>query len=181
MVSIYRSVMMSIRPTWAQLIDKGIKTVEVRKSFPDYHKTSCPFKVYLYCTQGKPTLTTIIRDGDDIYGDTYHGKPIFVKHPEGGYGSRIERGTVFGEFVCDCAEVLNELFISDEPISPVYRRPYYGECCLAVDDLDEYGKGKRLWGWHISEYKWYDKPKSLEDFGLSRPPQSWCYVRELAK
>ena len=29
-----KAVLMSIRPTWAQLIDKGLKTVEVRKSIP---------------------------------------------------------------------------------------------------------------------------------------------------
>ena len=25
----------------------------------------------------------------------------------------------------------------------------------------------------------YDKPKELGEFGINRPPQSWCYVEEL--
>ena len=172
------AVLMSIRPTWAQLIDKGLKMVEVRKSIPSFRRgISCPFKVYLYCAEGKGKLLTIIRDGDDCYGSTYHGPPIFVTAPEGGYGSRIERKTVFGEFVCDCAELLNELFTNGP--GETYHFPYNGESCLTMDELDAYGQGKRLWGWHITEYKWYRESKSLSDFGLKRPPQSWCYVNEL--
>lgn len=30
----------------------------------------------------------------------------------------------------------------------------------------------------ISDLVIYDKPKDLSEFGLSRPPQSWCYVEE---
>ena len=36
-----------------------------------------------------------------------------------------------------------------------------------------------FYGWHISDLKIYDTPKELSDFGLKRPPQSWCYVEEL--
>ena len=173
------AVLMSIRPTWANLIDRGDKTIEVRKSFPEPFKLMTPFKVYLYCTEGHGELLTIIRDGDDCYGSTYHGPPIFVTHPEGGYGMRLRRKTVFAEFVCDCAETLNELFVDDGPVSSVYHLPYNGNACLTVDDLDKYGNGKRLWGWHISNYKWYRDAKTLADFGLKHPPQSWCYVNEL--
>lgn len=171
-----KAVLMSIRPTWAQAIDRGEKTVEVRKTFPDFHILSCPFKVYLYCTQGKGKLITILRDGDENYGTIYRGKPVFITHPEGGYGSRVSRKTVFGEFVCDCAEVLNELFV--DGLSRSYHFPYNGDACLTMHELEVYGKAKRLWGWHISDYKWYREPKSLADFGLKRPPQSWCYVEE---
>lgn len=175
-----KAVLMSIRPTWAQAIDRGQKTVEVRKTFPNFKKdVSCPFKVYLYCTQGKRSLITILRDGDENYGEIYHGKPVFITLPEGGYGSRVERGTVFGEFICDCAEVLNEPFVDDSPLSTVYHLPFNGESLLTVDYLEKYGNKKRLWGWHISEYKWYREPKSLADFWLKRPPQSWCYVDEI--
>ena len=79
------------------------------------------------------------------------------------------------------------------------------DSCLSLEDLWEYGKGKTLYGWHISDLVIYDKPKSINDFkkynrdpensacshmpksfyldcsvckecGLTRPPQSWCYV-----
>ena len=85
--------------------------------------------------------------------------------------------------------------------------------CLNHPELIEYGKGKPLYGWHISELKIYDKPKELGEFkpwceksrktdnnlemccncknaffdedgiffgcGVTRPPQSWCFVEEL--
>ena len=174
-----KAVLMSIRPTWAQKIDSGEKTVEVRKSFPVKLKT--PFKVYLYCTKGKDRLIEVMRDGDDLYGETYHGKPVFITLPEGGYGNRVWRKTVFGEFICDGAE---PLLIRPTPWKPEhinrYVIPKNGGSCLTVDDLEKYGKGSELYGWHISEYKFYNfgSWKHLEDFGLKRPPQSWCYVED---
>ena len=45
-----KSVLISIQPKWCELIASGKKTVEVRKTKP---KLETPFKVYIYCTQGK--------------------------------------------------------------------------------------------------------------------------------
>ena len=42
-------VLLPIHPEWCELIAKGIKTVEVRKTKP---KQPTPFKVMLYCTKG---------------------------------------------------------------------------------------------------------------------------------
>lgn len=167
-------IMMSIRPTYAQLIDKGIKTAEVRKSIP---QCGSPFRVYLYCSKGRSKWLGKIEDGETVYGVLYQGKTVIITMPEGGYGSRVHRGTVFGEFVCDNVEILNELFIDDTPISPVYHLPYNGESCLTDDDLKKYGNGKHLWSLHIRDYQYYKEPLPLAAFGLKRPPQSWCYVK----
>lgn len=32
------------------------------------------------------------------------------------------------------------------------------------------------WAWRISELQMFENPMKLEQFGLKRPPQSWCYV-----
>ena len=62
--------------------------------------------------------------------------------------------------------------------------------------VEDYGKGKTLYAWHIDNLKIYDKPKELSEFSttlhrmkgkqtrytshlLQRPPQSWCYIQEL--
>ena len=45
-----KSVMLSIRPQWCELIANGKKTIEVRKSRP---KLDTPFKCYIYCTAPK--------------------------------------------------------------------------------------------------------------------------------
>lgn len=77
---------------------------------------------------------------------------------------------VIGEFVC-------------ESIYPIrYEMDGFADfidcktSCLKPKDFIAYGKGKPLYGWHISDLVIYDDPKRLGEFGLKRPPQSWCYV-----
>lgn len=50
---------------------------------------------------------------------------------------------------------------------------------LVTFDAMEYGKGKTLYGWHISDLKIYDKPLSLSELGVTRPPQSYMFVEEV--
>lgn len=66
-----RTVLISIQPEYCQLIADGYKTVEVRKNFP---KLETPFKVYIYCTNGK------------------------------GYSPDVAKGKVIGEFFCGFIE-----------------------------------------------------------------------------
>lgn len=109
---------------------------------------------------------------------------------------------VIGEFVC-------------ESIYPIrYEMDGFADfidcktSCLKPKDFIAYGKGKPLYGWHISDLVIYDKPKELNEFYLkkkcnsckrsgyessaciydedcivpvviTRPPQSWCYVQDL--
>lgn len=42
-----------------------------------------------------------------------------------------------------------------------------------------YARNQPIFGWHISDLKIYDEPKELSEFGLTRSPQSWCYVEEI--
>ena len=42
-----KAILLSIRPEWCDLIIRGQKTIEVRKTRP---KLETPFKVYIYCT-----------------------------------------------------------------------------------------------------------------------------------
>ena len=50
--------------------------------------------------------------------------------------------------------------------------------CLSYKEIEAYGKGKTLYGWHISDLKIYDKPRELGEF-RKHPSQSWCYVEVL--
>ena len=199
-----KSVMLSIKPRWCELIASGRKTIEVRKSKPNLET---PFKCYIYCTKADQRLIDIIRDGDENYGEIYHGKTVFIKTEKGSvcdmYGKRQK---VIGEFVCD--EILQ--FNHDDYNSPAYdiSDDDLNRTCLFQEDLYRYASGKTLYGWHISELVIYDEPRELSEFlrinrecwyadlGLakrdcpecknaecfvSRPPQSWCYVEEVRK
>lgn len=45
--------------------------------------------------------------------------------------------------------------------------------CLTSEELVEYGKGKPLYGLHISNLKIYDKPRALSEF---KKPEEWCHM-----
>lgn len=175
------AILMSIQPKWCALIASGKKTIEVRKTAPK----ETPFKVYIYAT--KPKART-------------HPARIYNSYimPESG---KCGSGKVIGEFICDRIEQYeaNERGWYIYPQDEVY---------MWTDEIAGYGKGKPLYGLHISELKIYDEPRELSDFKrkgflteidwlwflypnthchyeawakkfeITRPPQSWCYVED---
>ena len=194
-----KSVLISIKPKYCELIAESKKTVEVRKSMPEL-KT--PFKCYIYCTK------KFYRKGD-------------------GYFQGKSCGKVIGEFICDeiCCRTVGNFIIKEDGDkalsgSCVSQKELY-EYLGWVKGIPRYEQ-KRLcfYAWHISELKIYDKPKDLSEFyrfclefqkdepicegcdyehteysgldcppyfeckcdglkPIQQPPQSWCYVEEL--
>lgn len=64
-----KSVLISIRPKWCELIANGKKTVEVRKTAP---KLETPFKCYIYETRvGGNIIGDFVCDSIDVYEYTY--------------------------------------------------------------------------------------------------------------
>ena len=191
-----RSVLISIRPKWCELIAKGQKTVEVRKTRP---KLETPFKVYIYRTKG------------------------FIRHLcNGKWWNMPVGGTVIGEFVCD---EIREIGFSpyNHGEYTCEDQTYIEQTGLTFDEMFEYlGEGYG-YGWHISDLVIYDTPKEWYEFvvpsktgcvnegkcngcvyfdrgngynveddcnakfstdeykPLKRPPQSWCYVEEVSQ
>ena len=157
------SVMLSIKPKWCELIAKGRKTIEFRKSKPNLET---PFKCYIYCTKDKGI--SFWTGKQYAYADDKSHNLFDV------YGN----GKVIGEFLCDYILKItpdtyghHEYFISDDDLNA---------SCLTTNDLWEYGSGKTLCGWHISDLVIYDEPRELSEYKISRPPQSWCYIEEAA-
>lgn len=158
-----KAVLLSIQPRWCGLIASGKKTIEVRKTRP---KIETPFKCYIYQSKSKDQLMYVMKDGDENYGEIYHGKPVFIKtYSE--YSNFCEQ-KVIGEFICD--EICTYYPISNvDPINKPYGDYILASSCLSAEELNDYafrrwGYGK-LYGWHISELKIYNKPKSLSEFG----------------
>ena len=118
-----------------------------------------PFKVYVYQTKHNGGKAIVSEVLNSVYGG----------------------GKVIGSFVCD---YVAPIAYSMDGIAD------FIDCkssCLSPTDFINYGKGKPLYGWHITEPKLFDKPKELSEFMLgggwiagrfpiTRPPQSWCYV-----
>ena len=147
-----KSVLISIKPKYVELIANGEKTIEVRKTAP----REVPFKVYIYETKGATEMPWVDEDGHFIYKG---------------------RGQVIGEFVCDRIYEIKNLgssFMIGNDIALTNR--ITRESCLEFPDLRTYLKDKNGYAWHISDLKIYDKPMLLEELGVDKAPQSWRYV-----
>ena len=192
-----KAIMLSIRPKWCEKIISGEKTVEVRKNRP---KLETPFKCYIYCTKAEERLLTILKDGDENYGETYHGKPVFIKtETVSACDMWGKRQKVIGEFVCRgfipfCKA--RPCFVMEAP-EEIERM-----ACMTRKEIWKYAPEGNPIGWRISDLLIYDTPRELGEFErpyecdecnakwatecnacheegkIKRPPQSWCYVEE---
>ena len=112
-----------------------------------------------------------------------------------------KQGKVIGEFICNNASELDYVYY--------WNNGYEFATCLTYRQVADYGKGKTLYGWHISDLKLYDSPKELSEFSrpcsysglcfsckrtsfkkdgnllcntkITRPPQSWMHVEDLGE
>lgn len=153
MNSILPSIMQSIKPQYCEFIAVGKKTIEVRKTRP---KLKPPFKVYIYCT--KNTYS-----GGVIKQPLYlsNNEP-FMKSKIGVYDFEIVNGKVIGEYICD--EIQEWVFDNEYTYSYDISDDDLALTCLTQEQLWKYGKGKTLYGYHISNLKIYDEPKELSEF-----------------
>lgn len=152
-----KAVLISIAPKWCEKIAIGKKTIEVRKTKPSI---PTPFKVYIYCTKEKPFIQKI-RFGDIAISHTQISKNLY-------------NGKVIGEFVCDKVISTCGWRLRGDTQQCAKRTVLEEEfprlACLTIDELVQYagGDGRGIYGWHISDLKIYDIPKTLSE--LRTPP-----------
>lgn len=163
-----KTVLLSIKPKWCELIASGKKTVEVRKTRP---KLETPFRCYIYETKGKSAIPTFVdEEGHEIYDCG---------------------GKVIGEFVCDEIEILFNTNGNPKNYIKEILPNILQKVALSYDEFKFYTNTRadrnNIYGWHISDLKIYDEPRRVTEFWhfgvkrgakVTRPPQSWCYVEE---
>lgn len=157
-----KAVMLSIQPRWCELIAAGEKTLEVRKTRP---KIETPFKCYIYCTKGEPSLTYGRMNGGKVVGEFICDKiervdipyPVYQKELDERYKKESCCTYYMLHRYCYHDDAffwhISDLQIYDEPVDITNFRNCNG--CEYMVDCDTY-----CW-----------KP-------MQRPPQSWCYVEE---
>lgn len=185
-----KSILLSIKPKYVELIASGQKTIEVRKTAPQ----EVPFKAYIYESRNGGHRCKHCNEKDSCY--SYAPKNV---------GCYNGRGKVIGYFICDKVDeypydYCDGVDIDDDTIL---------ETAIDREDINIYAKGKTLYGWHISDLKIYDKPRELSEFSrpcsysglcfsckrtsfkkdgnllcntkITRPPQSWMRVEDLGE
>lgn len=173
-----KSILLTIKPKYCELISSGEKTLEIRKNRP---KIDVPFKCYIYCTL---TGKNEIPPNEFFRGKWYKKK-----------------GKVIGEFVCDnIREYQTEFYTGDIFYQAIYQyadddryilepvatnegfdKGLLKKSALSFEEIKNYigMEDETLYGWHISNLIIYDKPRELSEFRLKCPPRSWCYVEEV--
>lgn len=197
-----KSILLSIKPKYVELIASGQKTIEVRKTAPQ----EVPFKCYIYESRNGGHRCKHCNEKDSCY--SYAPKNV---------GCYNGRGKVIGWFICDRIEKVNAK-CSDYGIDL-----FYHDCltngCLTEREIEKYfnipedrdlramkGNG---YVWNISDLKIYGSPKELSEFSrpcsysglcfsckrtsfkkdgnllcntkITRPPQSWMHVEDLGE
>lgn len=155
-----KSVLISIRPKRCELIASGEKTIEVRKTAPK----EVPFKCYIYATKATKWFHSgIILTSDELLWLSNDK----IKMCDGfelwanGEDYQCVNGKAIGEFICyNVDEYTFSYYNAEYRVTHVEQKAM----CLNQPELILYGKGKTLYGWHISDLKIYDKPRELSEF-----------------
>ena len=175
-----KAVLISIRPQWCDKIIGGEKAIEIRKTRP---KTETPFKCYIYCTQSGVAL--------GAWGK--HGKVIGEFTCD-----RIDRlapaNEPYGIYDIDDDYVLQTCLENGALWDYGHGTPLYG---WHISNLKIYDAPKKLGEFwrdcleysELSTNCWScenvcgdgDETDCNTDgrLYLHRPPQSWCYVKEI--
>lgn len=157
-------VIASVKGRWCLKIFGLLKLFELRKTIPNI---PTPFKVLVYCSK------VTAPNKDTCFLDLFwgaHPKLIGVSIK----GTIPANGKVIGEFMCDGVEKavgitrLNYAI----PHSDILKA-----ACVSDEEALEYASGSTVWAWHIKGPKLYRRPKELSEYGLTRAPQSWQYLK----
>lgn len=143
-----KSIVLSVKPRWCDLILSGRKGLEVRRGYWPKNEW--------YIPEGRT-----IDDGEEV--------PRTVYLYRSGKG-----GAIVGEFKC----LYDSYCYKIDRICAYIDRELTDACMTRVELLNYIGNRKFVHGIVIKFLQVYAKPRALADVGLTRAPQSWCYARK---
>lgn len=178
-----KAIIKSVTPQICEKVASGDCTILVSKTAP---KCKEPFKCYIYATKAKKWFHSgIILTSNELLWLS-SGKMQMCDGFElwaDGEDYQCVNSKVIGEFICD--EIIEwqydkgHQYYVDYPDDCTSYFPYlkcHGEATgLKCSELENYGKGKTLYGWHISDLVIYDKPRELSEFYRPCSYSGICY------
>ena len=192
-----KAVLISIQPKWCEMIARGEKTIEVRKTRP---KIETPFKVYVYMTKHKwifkllPFLKNrfakVIGEfvcDDIIVDERGENADVFSKYAQLSLVEQKKYGAnkpLFGWHISKLKiyykpKELGEFWAYNEEL---HERFANGEDFCCYNGTNEYGE--LLNECAVFETDIMRCYSCWEEWSgwchrITRPPQSWCYVEDL--
>ena len=178
-----KSVLISIQPKWVEKIASGEKTIEVRKTAPK----EVPFKAYIYCSYGDMKTNYYLKGRGKVIGEFICDKVYNLVNDFGGIMFADENlnqlePQLFRDMSCltdkQTADYLgnkdgygwhiSDLKIYDEPkeLREFYRPCSYSGICYSCNRFRPNGTPN-------------DKPNDFCDGAITRPPQSYMFIKEL--
>lgn len=148
-----KKIMISIHPEWMKKIIEREKRGEVRKSVPEDR----PCEAYFYVTKGGKQLYYARKSGIHKLNGMVVAKFRVRASTIYPFPGKEERYRVSNGMGQD-----DLLFYT----------------CLTFEQLDAYLGFGFGYLYHLDCLEVFDEPKPLKDFGLKRPPQSWCYIKK---
>ena len=186
-----KAVVLSVRPQMVEKIASGKKTIEVRKTAPK----EVPFKAYIYCSKEKKQDDIIWAGafGDrgkwngHVIGEFICDKVYLIKNQRNRFVVANEEQGVTNEIArqscLDYDDMVNylgnkdgyglhitDLKIYDKPkkLSEFYRPCSYSGICYSCNRFRPNGTPN-------------DEPNDFCDGEITRPPQSYIFVKELGE
>ena len=175
-----KEILISIKPEHAFNILNGDQTLLIRKSAPkDYVGW-----VNIYVTKVTPLIW--------LYkGNYFNSETTYVW----GHNRKIKalNGKVVARFWLDEIAIFNYIDIAipngyedfdgewvdttnHEMCYWIKRQELNAACVECENDLEEYGKGKTLYAWHIRRLDIFDNLVELSYFGITKALKNWQYL-----
>lgn len=148
-------ILASIKPYYYYLIGEGKKKIEMRKTA----LKNLPQDIVFYMSKDEKSFAKIPKEFQDKY--------------------RKHFGKVGIEVVCNKVKKWKCLPKNEDMETYIY---YIASAdrlstCLSYSEIENYGKGKTLYGWCISDLKIYDKPKELYELNRLCPDKyHYCEI-----
>ena len=186
-------ILASLKPYYYYLIGERKKTIEVRKTA----LKNLPQDIAFYMSKDEKSFAKIPKEFQEKYRKHFGKIGVKVVCDKVDKYNFHEGLTEFNSMGLPSRIYGSYLIFADE----------YKAMCLSYDEVKNYGKGKPLYGWHISNLKIYGCPKELSEFSrscsyaglcfscdratftckgdricqamITRPPQSYMFVEEL--